>query len=136
MRIRPYLRGFTLIELLVVIAIIGILAGVVLTALGTARDSALDAKVKQQLGAARNQAQVYLSTAGSHSGFCGAAGTLALINDIVGTADGVCAVSMDDVDWAIHYPLMTPGESWCVDRQGAARTISTPGSAVTVCPAS
>jgi prepilin-type N-terminal cleavage/methylation domain-containing protein len=63
-------KGFTLIELLVVVAIIGILATVVLSSLGTARDRAKDASIKSILSNMRAQAEMQYD--GDYNDICDA----------------------------------------------------------------
>ncbi|MFA6476551.1 MAG: type II secretion system protein [Candidatus Paceibacterota bacterium] len=57
-------RGFTLIELLVVIAIIGLLSGIVLTFINSARLSAKDARIKTNVKNIKTQLEIGFN--GSH----------------------------------------------------------------------
>lgn len=59
---KKYKKGFTILELLVVIAIIGILAAVVLAAVGSSRAKAADKAIISDLEGIRTQAELYLST--------------------------------------------------------------------------
>ncbi len=122
--IKKYNRGFTLIELLVVIAIIGILSGIVITALSGARDKAYDAKVKGDLAGFRTAAELsYNDNGNSYDGSRGGAGlsvcapgneSVATYLEELGTDN--CFASPNS--YAISSPLKEETESWCVDSDG------------------
>ena len=125
-------KGFTLIELLVVVAIIGILASVVLAALGSARSKAQDAKVKSELSQMRAQAELYYI--GTGAGTYGGTETTCAGPFFTGATDDSLDKLIDDVDivspavacqstastWAVSAELST-GTYWCVDSGGASK---------------
>ncbi len=68
-------KGFTLIEVLVVIAIIGVLSGVVLGAVNSARSKASIVAVKSNVNGIRNSAALLYSSVGSYDTLCDAGTT-------------------------------------------------------------
>jgi len=140
-------RGFTLIELLVVIAIIGILAGIVLASLNSARGGANDAKVQEQLSGFRSAAEVYYGSNGGYSdgsavmtGTCPASGSASAFADdgydLIATGNlpsGVtryCYHNGTASAKASSYLLMVTLPSaatngWCVDSSGTSKQVTT-----------
>ncbi|MBI2004930.1 prepilin-type N-terminal cleavage/methylation domain-containing protein [Patescibacteria group bacterium] len=143
---RSLTGGFTLIELLVVIAIIGILAGIVLASLGTARGGANDAKTKEQLSNLRTAAELYYANIGNYgtnataNASCTGASTVFVdsgVAPLVTTSNYpsgtslVCRSTALGTAWATSASLSS--DFWCVDSTGASKS-ETAAIAGTVCP--
>jgi prepilin-type N-terminal cleavage/methylation domain-containing protein len=144
-------RGFTLIELLVVIAIIGILAGIVLASLNSARGGANNSKVKEQLSGLRTAMEIYYSsnnnygTNAAQTASCTAASTAyvnAQVAPLVASANypasqaPVCNMAPLGAAWAVSAPLIGDATAhWCVDSTGASKgTAAAIGAGVNACP--
>ena len=111
--------GFTLIELLVVIAIIGILAGIVLVALGSVRAKAKDARIKSDMAQLRIVGDLFYGNQipNSFTGLCANADVVTLQTDIAaqGGTGFLCEVKPDGSAYCIETAMNAVGQFWCVD---------------------
>jgi len=127
------LRGFTLVEMLIVVVIIGLLASLIVLAVGNARIKAGDGSIEANLTQVRQIAALIQSESGSYvfsgNALCDTSGTLndgnvghpqlKSIEDEVKKRNGQQnVVCMADINrYCVQSPLVSSG-TLCVDYKG------------------
>jgi prepilin-type N-terminal cleavage/methylation domain-containing protein len=126
MNLKQKSKGFTLIELLVVIAIIGILSGIVLVAMSSARNKAKDAHVKRELVHLRTQVNLNIVTGTAYVSCTTGVFANALVTPLLSaiSTTKVCAQSTGS-DFIVTAVLPSnSAKSWCVDGKNNSMVVT------------
>lgn len=138
-------RGFTLIELLVVIAIIGLLATLILVALGAARSRARDARIQGNVAEAATTCELRNDTDGDYSKCViadtgatftvanGALSRLSADTNALNGAGGPLTISGASSAYCILADLNAASKKTCRDSAGISSIVG--GSTTAACSA-
>lgn len=147
MYMKKFKQGFTLIELIVVIALIGIMSGIVVAALSSAKKGGEDAAIQSSLTKMQTQSELYYSSfnnygsnsvayedvcptdeiASTTAGLLGVSGLglLSFTKDLVsrvGSVNTLCTVSSNGARWAVASVLKEDDTRVaCVDSTGGLK---------------